>query len=275
LRTAGLTQSFGVSSAGSIAFGIRLQGNFAEVREGGVYRADTPFTPGDVFRIAVQSGVVRYSKNGTVFYSSAATPGYPLVLAAALATRSATVGGAVITSAASSSSTPSAPSTPSVGSGSTAPSAIVWTNPINVTASGGSVSKTSGCDGCYDAGAVSQQRISGGNGYVQFTAGPTGTLRVAGLTASFSGNNPNSIAFGLRLQRGIAEVREAGAYRADVAFAAGDVFRISVQGGAVSYSRNGTVFYRSTAASTSALALAVSIANMSGGIGNALLASGN
>jgi hypothetical protein len=279
LRTAGLTQSFAVSSPGSIAFGLRFQGNFAEVREGGVYRADTPFTPGDVFRIAVQSGVVRYSKNGTVFYSSAATPGYPLVLAAALANRSATVSGAVITSAASSSSssssTPSAPSTPSVGSGSTAPSAIVWTNPINVTASGGSVSKTSGCDGCYDAGAVSQQQISGGNGYVQFTAGPTGTLRVAGLTASFSANNPNSIAFGLRLQGGIAEVREAGAYRADVAFAAGDVFRISVQGGAVSYSRNGTVFYRSSAASSSALALAVAIANMSGGIGNALLASGN
>jgi hypothetical protein len=137
------------------------------------------------------------------------------------------------------------------------------------------VSKTSGCDGCYDAGAVSQQQISGGNGYVQFTAGPTGSLRVAGLTASFSANNPNSIAFGLRLQGGIAEVREAGAYRADVAFAAGDVFRISVQGGAVSYSRNGTVFYRSSAASSSALALAVSIANMSGGIGNALLASGN
>jgi hypothetical protein len=216
LRSAGLTQSFAGLSPGSIAFGVRFQGNFAEVREGGVYRADTPFAPGDVFRIAVQSGVVRYSKNGTVFYSSAATPGYPLVLAAALANRGATVGGAVITGAASStstsssstSSTPSAPSAPSVssGTGSTAPSAIVWTNPINVTASGGSVSKTSGCDGCYDAGAVSQQQISGGNGYVQFTAGPTGSLRVAGLTASFSANNPNSIAFGLRLQSGIAEV---------------------------------------------------------------------
>jgi hypothetical protein len=284
LRTAGLSQSFSVSSPGTIAFGIRLQGNYAEVREGGAYRADISFAPGDVFRIAVQSGVVRYSKNGTVFYTSGVAPAYPLVLAAALANKSATVGGAMITSSTSSTSTssstpttPSAPSAPSTssGSGSVAPSAIVWVNPVNVTASGGSVSKTSGCDGCYDAGAISKQSISGGNGYVQFTAGATGSLRVAGLTASFGVNNPSSIAFGLRLQGGIAEVREAGVYRADVAFAAGDVFRISVQGGAVSYARNGTVFYKSSSTSSSTLALAVSIANMSGGIGNALLSSGN
>ena len=287
LRTAGLTQSFSVSSPGTIAFGIRLQGNYAEVRESGAYRADISFAAGDVFRIAVQASVVRYSKNGTVFYTSGVAPAYPLVLAAALANQSATVGGAMITGATSSTSTSSSStstsststtstsSASSAPSTSTAPSAIVWINPINVTASGGSVSKTSGCDGCYDAGATSQQWISGGNGYVQFTAGPTGSLRIAGLTASFGVNNPSSIAFGLRLQGGIAEVREAGVYRTDVAFAAGDVFRISVQGGAVSYARNGTVFYKSSLTSSSALALAISIANMSGGIGNALLSSGN
>src|SRR6185503_21110705 len=114
--------------------------------------------------------------------------------------------------------------------------------------------------------------IAASNGYVQFTAGPTSTLRVAGLTSSFSVNNPNSISFGLRLQGGVAEVREAGVYRTDVAFAAGDVFRINVQAGVVSYARNGTVFYTSRVASSSGLALAVSIANTSGGIGNALLA---
>ena len=47
-------------------------------------RADTSFVAGDVFRVAVQSGVVRYSKNGTVFYTSQTAPAYPLVLAAAL-----------------------------------------------------------------------------------------------------------------------------------------------------------------------------------------------
>ena len=67
--------------------GVRFQGTFAEVREGGTYKADTPFATGDVFRVAVQSGVVRYSKNGTVFYTSQLAPAYPLVLAAALANR--------------------------------------------------------------------------------------------------------------------------------------------------------------------------------------------
>ena len=137
------------------------------------------------------------------------------------------------------------------------------------------MTKTSGCDGCYDAGAVSQRQIAGGNGYVQFRAGSTGALRVAGLTASFTGvSNPGSIAFGLRLQNGIAQVREGGVYRTDVTFAAADVFRISVQAGVVRYSKNGTVFYTCGVATSSALALAVSIANLNGGIGGAVLASG-
>ena len=143
-----------------------------------------------------------------------------------------------------------------------------------MTASGNSVTKTTGCDGCNDAGAVSQQQIAGGNGYAQFTADASGLLRVAGLTSSFSLANPASIAFGIRLQGNFAEVRESGAYRRDVTFAAGDVFRISVQAGVVSYSKNGTVFYTSSQALGSPLVFGVAIANVNGSIGNAILASG-
>jgi hypothetical protein len=273
LRIAGLTQSFAVSSPGTIAFGIRLQGNFAEVREGGAYRIDTSFVAGDTFRIAIQSGVVRYSKNGTVFYTSQLAPAYPLVLAAALANRGAVVSNAMISGAASSGTSIASASSGSI-SGSGTPTNVAWSNPVNVAASGNSITKTSGCDGCYNAGAVSQQQITGGSGYAQFTADASGLLRVAGLTPSFSLANPASIAFGIRLQGNFAEVRESGAYRRDVTVAAGDIFRISVQAGVVSYSKNGTVFYTSSQPSGSPLVFGVAIANVNGSVGNAILASG-
>jgi hypothetical protein len=280
LRTAGLTQSFAISSPATIAWGVRFQGNVAEVREGGSYKADTSFVAGDVFRVAVQSGVVRYSKNGEVFYTSQLAPAYPLVLAAALSNRPSTVSNAMISGAAPSGTAGSSGSMGSgpVGSGSGAASAtpanVAWSNPVNVTASGNSVSKTAGCDGCNDAGAVSQQQITGANGYAQFTADASGLLRIAGLTSSFSLTNPASIAFGIRLQGNIAEVRESGAYRRDITFAAGDIFRISVQAGVVSYAKNGTVFYTSSQSSGSTLVFGVAIANLNGSIGSVVVASG-
>ena len=51
-------------------FSIRLQGTTAEVREGGVYKSETSFATGDVIRITVGGGVVTYSRNGNVFFTS-------------------------------------------------------------------------------------------------------------------------------------------------------------------------------------------------------------
>jgi hypothetical protein len=275
LRTTGLTQSFAISSPATIAWGVRFQGSVAEVREGGSYKADTSFVAGDVFRVAVQSGVVRYSKNGAVFYTSQLAPAYPLVLAAALSNRPSTVSNAMISGAAPSGTSGSSGSSgSSSGSGSGTPANAAWSNPVNVIASGNSVTKTAGCDGCNDAGAASQQQITGANGYAQFTADASGLLRIAGLTSSFSLTNPASIAFGIRLQGNFAEVRESGAYRSDITFAAGDVFRISVQAGVVSYAKNGTVFYTSSQAAGSPLVFGVAIANLNGSIGNVIVANG-
>ena len=148
---------------------------------------------------------------------------------------------------------------------------VTWINLVNVTANGNTVTKTKGCDGCYDAGAISQQRIMAGDGYTQFTAGATGPLRTAGLTASFALSSPATIAFGLRFQGNVAEVREGGVYRADTSFVAGDSFRVAVQSGVVSYSKNGTVFYTSTIAPAYPLVLAASLANMSGVVGGAMI----
>jgi hypothetical protein len=72
-----------------------------------VYRAQLTYAAGDVFRVAVESGVVKYSKNGTVFYTSTMAPQYPLLLDTTFYSLNATIGNAVISRGGS--STTSAP----------------------------------------------------------------------------------------------------------------------------------------------------------------------
>ena len=117
-----------------------------------------------------------------------------------------------------------------------------WMGLINVTDSGNSLQKTSGCSGCPDASAVSEQQGTA----LQFTASETGTLRFIGLGSGSIGAQPGDISFALRLQGGTAEVREWGAYKAETSFATGDVLKITADSGGVKYSKNGAVFYTST-----------------------------
>ncbi len=105
--------------------------------------------------------------------------------------------------------------------------------------------KSSGCDGCPDAGAVSTQQIASGDGYMEFTAAETKTLRFVGSAAATPGQPEPPSTFAFRLQNGIADVREGGLYRADVPIVANDVLRVQVSGGTVSYEKNGTTFYTS------------------------------
>jgi hypothetical protein len=115
---------------------------------------------------------------------------------------------------------------------------------VNVSVSGGNLTKTGGCSGCPDASAVSQQQLST-SGSLTFVASEAQSLRFVGLGAGGTGTAPADINFSIRLQGGVAEVRELGAYKADVRFGAGDTFRISIDAGVVTYSRNGVVFYTS------------------------------
>jgi hypothetical protein len=218
----------------------------------GVYRTDVPFITGDVFRIIVATGTVRYYKNGTLVYTSTVAATYPLVGATALATLYATVTNATIASASSQ---------------------VVWANLVNVIATGGSLQKTSGCDGCFDAGAYTQQQIPSGAGYIEFTATETGALRYAGLAHAFAPNNQGTIDFAFRFQAGIAEVREMGVYRTDVPFITGDVFRIIVATGTVRYYKNGTLVYTSTVAATYPLVGATALATLYATVTNATIAS--
>ncbi len=64
-----------------IDFAINLTGGTPVVYEGGVSKGTFgTFVTGDKFAVAVESGVVKYKKNGVTFYSSLTAPTYPLLV---------------------------------------------------------------------------------------------------------------------------------------------------------------------------------------------------
>jgi len=96
---------------------------------------------------------------------------------------------------------------------------VVWTNLTNVTANGNSVMKTSGCDGCTDAGPISSQTIISGDGYVEFQFSANAALVAAGLSNGSTDNSYPDIDFGIvRLGGAAVEVRENGVYKGETAF---------------------------------------------------------
>ena len=67
------------------------------IYERGVYRGYFgTYFPGDVLRVGIDSGVVRYWRNGSLLYSSTAAPFFPLVVEAWLYTTGATLTDVVV-----------------------------------------------------------------------------------------------------------------------------------------------------------------------------------
>jgi hypothetical protein len=216
------------------AFALKFwPGGTMDVRLKGAYQAEGRFAAGDVFRITVvNASLVTFSKNGQVFHESNRQVTYPLVADVSMSTRGARIASAAL-----------------VGTGSAVPGAapVVWTSLFNVETAAGGLRKVAGCDGCQDAGAVSSQVITSGSGYVEFTIAETAGQKVVGLSAGNSGTSEADVDFGIKLwPGGNADVRENGAYvNAETTYAQGDVFRVSVAAGKVTYSKNGQEFYRS------------------------------
>lgn len=250
LLFAGLTSQQSIPSEDELGFSVRLQNGIAEVREQGNYRADTAFVAGDRFSIAVDGGQIKYLRNDTVFYTSTVTPQYPLYAGATLNNTGAKLKDVWFYGADTSQTTEKQTAEPVVTapllSVSTIPAgSVLWHDTQNVAVEGDSVGKTSRCNGCADAGAVSEQSVNNGTARLDFSADASSPLLFAGLKNQQSNATDNNFEFSVRLQKGIAEVREQGVYRADTRFTAGDRFTISVDGGQVNYLRNGAVFHTS------------------------------
>jgi hypothetical protein len=96
-RMLGLSNGNTSSSYDDIDFALYLNHNQVQVFEGGINKGGFgSYVTGDTLRVAVVGGVVRYSRNGTVFYSSGKIPKYPLLVDTALGSQGATLRSVVV-----------------------------------------------------------------------------------------------------------------------------------------------------------------------------------
>jgi hypothetical protein len=99
-RAIGLSHGDSNTTRADIDFAVMLwnvNGGIVEIFEDDVYKASAgSFSPGDVFRVAVDSGVVRYYKNGALIYTSAQRPRFPLQADTSLWSAGSTIANAVI-----------------------------------------------------------------------------------------------------------------------------------------------------------------------------------
>jgi len=100
-RMCGLSHGDSNQSYADIDFAMYLggypSGGQIEIYEAGVWRgAFGPYSPGDILRVAVEGGVVKYRKNGTLLYTSTLTANYPLLVDTAFYSNGATLSNVVV-----------------------------------------------------------------------------------------------------------------------------------------------------------------------------------
>jgi hypothetical protein len=149
---------------------------------------------------------------------------------------------------------------------------VTWANIVNATATGSTLQKTGGCDGCQDAGASSQQSVTA-DAFVEFTVGEMGTFWAAGLNHIDQATDISDIDFAFRFNgAGSVDVLESGVYQGgDTTYAAGDVFKIAVVEGRIQYSKNGQFLRESAVAPEYPLVLDASLGSMGASLHTAKL----
>jgi hypothetical protein len=155
---------------------------------------------------------------------------------------------------------------------------VVWTNAVNVTVNGNSITKNAGGD-AWNGGAISTQSISAGeDGYVEFTVPNNTTYQLAGLSNGDSNQSYADIDYAIYpLSNGTVSVFEGGISQGSYStYVAGDIFRVSIEGGIVKYYKNGTVLYSHSTLPTYPLIFDTALFNLNStasSISNAVIAN--
>lgn len=150
--------------------------------------------------------------------------------------------------------------------------AVVWSNLVNVVATGNTIQKPSNALSGWNAGAVSSQRILSGDGYVQATVDALNTLRMFGLGNGDDSVHYRDIEFAAYLEGDTLKVYEAGLYKAtDGPMAVGDTVRVAVEGGVIKYYHNDRLFYASAVTPRYPLLLDTALNTPNGRVADALI----
>jgi len=212
------------------------------------------YAASDHLKVAVENGVVKYYRNGTLLYTSTVTPQYPLLVDTSLNTVNSGVYNVVLANNVQN---------------------VAWTNVSSaVTATGNGVQKMSGTN-AWDSGAVSTQTIASGNGYVDFTPGEAVTWRMCGLGNGDSSAFYTDIEFAFFMDGGGGlSIYESGNLRGSFgSYAASDHLKVAVENGVVKYYRNGELLYTSTVTPQYPLLVDTSLNTVYSGVYNVVITS--
>lgn len=212
------------------AFYLTNQGT-VNIYEGGAYRgAYGSYVAGDLFRVEVNDGVVRYLRNGQVLAVSSQTPVSPLLVDTSVYSTSATLTGVVVADI------------------------TFWQNAVGVTQGASSLTKTA-ATGWGNSGASTMTTVPVSGGYVEFSTAENNTAKFAGLSSADPDLQYSTIGYALYLRNdGVLGIYEQGASRGSFGtYVAGDVFRVLVTNGTVTYLRNGVSLYTSGVAASAPL----------------------
>ncbi len=178
---------------------------------------------GDSFRVEVNNGLVTYSKNGSIFYTSLKTAAYPLNVDTSFYTASATAQQIRISTNGLSAQVPS------------------WTSLVFVTVPTTLIKHSGGT--VWNGSVYSREQITDGTGWVEFVATEQNTHRMLGLSNGNTDSNWTDIDYAFYLvNNGTLQVRESGSAAIAVgSYVPGDVLRIEVSNGTITYYRNGAL----------------------------------
>lgn len=124
---------------------------------------------------------------------------------------------------------------------------VTWTKLDGVSAAGNDLTKTSS-ERDWNTNAISAERFSR-DGYLEFTTGENDTSKIAGLEDRDRGTSVSDIDFGIHLKAsGMVAIRERNQQRGSDRgpYSVGDVFRVQVVEGIVTYWQNGALLHTST-----------------------------
>ena len=150
---------------------------------------------------------------------------------------------------------------------------MAWVSTVGLSVSGNTITKTASW-AWGNAGGVSSQQIASGDGYVEFSVLTTSEELMAGLSRGDTNQAWQDIDYAVYTYAGKVYVHEAGTSRGVFGvYAAGDRFRVGVEGVVVKYRRNDVVFYQSPVAPSYPLLLDASLASTGATISNAVVSS--
>ena len=148
---------------------------------------------------------------------------------------------------------------------------VVWqtSSLLNVSASSNNLLKIQS-NGNWNGGASSWNTVKN-NGFFEFTASETNTLRMVGLSTNDTNSNFNTIQYAWYLRNdGICEIFESGTTRGTFGtYSTSDTFKIAVESNVVKYYRNNVLRFTSAITPSLPLLVDVSINSINGTVSDA------